>query len=35
MHEERCAVQRAVRRRQISASRYHSYCGIFEGKVLE
>jgi ribosome biogenesis GTPase len=28
-HEDRCAVQRAVHRRQISASRYHSYLGMF------
>ena len=31
-HEERCAVKRAVDRRQISASRYHSYIGMFEGE---
>src|SRR6516225_5176544 len=31
-HEERCAVKRAVERRQISASRYHSYIGMFEGE---
>jgi ribosome biogenesis GTPase len=30
-HEERCAVKRAVERRQISASRYHSYLGLFSG----
>jgi ribosome biogenesis GTPase len=28
-HEDRCAVKRAVRRRQITASRYHSYLGMF------
>jgi ribosome biogenesis GTPase len=28
-HEDRCAVKRAVRRRQIAASRYHSYLGMF------
>jgi ribosome biogenesis GTPase len=30
-HEERCAVKRAVYRRQISASRYTSYLGLFSG----
>jgi ribosome biogenesis GTPase len=30
-HEDRCAVKRAVARRQISASRYHSYLGLFTG----
>jgi ribosome biogenesis GTPase len=30
-HEDRCAVKRAVDRRQISASRYLSYLGMFEG----
>jgi ribosome biogenesis GTPase len=30
-HEERCAVKRAVERRQISASRYTSYLGLFSG----
>lgn len=30
-HEERCAVKRAVRRRQLSASRYTSYVGMFTG----
>ncbi len=29
-HEERCAVKRAVRRRQVSASRYESYLGLFD-----
>jgi len=28
-HEERCAVKRAVSRRQISPRRYHSYLGMF------
>jgi ribosome biogenesis GTPase len=28
-HEERCAVKRAVTRRQISARRFHSYMGMF------
>jgi ribosome biogenesis GTPase len=31
-HEDRCAVKRAVYRRQISASRYTSYLGIFAGE---
>jgi ribosome biogenesis GTPase len=30
-HEERCAVKRAVRRRLLSANRYHSYLGLFAG----
>jgi ribosome biogenesis GTPase len=30
-HEERCAVKRAVYRRQISALRYTSYVGMFQG----
>jgi ribosome biogenesis GTPase len=34
-HEDRCAVKRAVDRRQISASRYLSYLGMFEGKQLD
>jgi ribosome biogenesis GTPase len=29
-HEERCAVKRAVDRRQISARRYHSYLGMLQ-----
>jgi ribosome biogenesis GTPase len=33
-HEERCAVKRAVRRGQISGSRYESYLGMFEGELL-
>jgi putative ribosome biogenesis GTPase RsgA len=28
-HEERCAVKRAVERRQISAARYTGYLGMF------
>jgi ribosome biogenesis GTPase len=28
-HEDRCAIKEAVRRRQISASRYTSYLGLF------
>ena len=31
-HELECAVKRAVYRRQISASRYTSYLGLFEGE---
>jgi ribosome biogenesis GTPase len=31
-HEDRCAIKRAVVRRQISASRYHSYLGLFAGE---
>ena len=31
-HEDRCAVKRAVARRQISFSRYTSYLGLFSGK---
>lgn len=30
-HESRCAVKAAVDRRQVSARRYHSYLGIFNG----
>jgi ribosome biogenesis GTPase len=32
-HEERCAVKRAVERRQISAARYTSYLGMFTGSM--
>jgi ribosome biogenesis GTPase len=32
-HEDRCAVKRAVLRRQIPASRYHSYLGLFHGET--
>jgi ribosome biogenesis GTPase / thiamine phosphate phosphatase len=32
-HEDRCAVKRAVNRRQIAASRYHSYLGMFHGEA--
>jgi ribosome biogenesis GTPase len=31
-HEDRCAIKRAVQRRQIAASRYHSYLGLFHGE---
>lgn len=34
-HEERCAVKRAVDRRQISVRRYHSYMGMFTGSMEE
>jgi ribosome biogenesis GTPase len=34
-HEDRCAVKRAVERRQISASRYTSYLGLFAGEPLD
>jgi ribosome biogenesis GTPase len=32
-HEERCAVKRAVERRQISVARYTSYLGMFTGSM--
>jgi ribosome biogenesis GTPase len=32
-HEERCAVKRAVARRQISARRFHSYRGMFDSSA--
>jgi ribosome biogenesis GTPase len=32
-HEDRCAIKRAVERRQIAASRYHSYLGLFHGEL--
>ncbi len=32
-HEDRCAVKRAVLRRQIPVSRYHSYLGLFQGEM--
>lgn len=34
-HEDRCAVKEAVRRRQMSGSRYTSYLGLFAGKTVE
>ena len=34
-HEDRCAVKKAVDRRQISERRYISYLGMFEGKMEE
>ncbi len=33
-HEERCAVKRAIYRRQVSASRYTSYLGMFSGEAM-
>jgi ribosome biogenesis GTPase len=33
-HEDRCAVKRAVARRQINVSRYHSYVGMFAGESM-
>ena len=34
-HEDRCAIKRAVQRRQLSARRYTSYLGLFAGKSLD
>lgn len=34
-HEEHCAIKRAVGRQQIPVSRYHSYMGIYAGKLNE
>lgn len=34
-HEDRCAVKRAVRRRQIDLSRYTSYLGLFAGEPVD
>jgi ribosome biogenesis GTPase len=34
-HEDRCAVKDAVRRRQISSSRYLSYLGLFAGEAVD
>lgn len=31
-HEDRCAVKRALIRRQLSSSRYHSYMGLLSGE---
>jgi ribosome biogenesis GTPase len=33
-HEERCAIKRAVKRRQISVQRYVSYLGMFRGETM-
>lgn len=32
-HEDRCAIKRAVERRQINLSRYESYLGLFSGTM--
>ncbi|HEV2950088.1 MAG TPA: ribosome small subunit-dependent GTPase A, partial [Gemmataceae bacterium] len=34
-HEDRCAIKRAVERRQISEQRYFSYLGLFAGEPCE
>jgi ribosome biogenesis GTPase len=34
-HEDRCAIKRAVKRRQISEQRYISYLGMFTGEPCE
>jgi ribosome biogenesis GTPase len=34
-HEDRCAIKRAVERRQISEQRYFSYLGLFSGEPCE
>ena len=34
-HEDRCAIKRAVKRRQISGQRYISYLGLFAGEPCE
>ncbi len=34
-HEDRCAIKRAVKRRQISEQRYVSYLGLFAGEPCE
>ena len=34
-HEERCAVKRAVYRRQVNVERYTSYVGMFEGGEVD
>jgi ribosome biogenesis GTPase len=34
-HEDRCAIKRAVKRRQISEQRYFSYLGLFAGEPCE
>jgi ribosome biogenesis GTPase len=34
-HEDRCAIKRAVKRRQISEQRYISYLGLFAGERYE
>jgi ribosome biogenesis GTPase len=34
-HEDRCAIKRAVQRRQVSPSRYTSYLGLFAGEPID
>jgi ribosome biogenesis GTPase len=34
-HEDRCAIKRAVERRQVSEQRYFSYLGLFSGEPCE
>lgn len=34
-HEDRCAIKRALRQRQLSAHRYTSYLGLFAGESLD
>jgi ribosome biogenesis GTPase len=34
-HEDRCAIKKAVQRRQLSARRYTSYLGLFAGESLD
>jgi ribosome biogenesis GTPase len=34
-HEDRCAIKRAVLRRQISEQRYTSYLGMFAGETID
>ena len=34
-HEDRCAIKRAVARRQIRDSRYTSYLGMFDGETTD
>jgi ribosome biogenesis GTPase len=34
-HEDRCAIKRAVARRQISEQRYTSYLGMYTGEIVE
>jgi ribosome biogenesis GTPase len=34
-HEDRCAVKRAVVRRQLSERRYYSYLGMFHGEAAD
>jgi ribosome biogenesis GTPase len=34
-HEDRCAIKRAVQRRQLSARRYTSYLGLYAGETFD